>query len=364
MDEFLRQLLQKAIDQDASDIHIKPNGKIRFRVNGILHPTNVEATLPRIRSILQSVLREEKTKKLQADHELDYPISLDYNGQLHRFRANFFYTKGDPGIIIRCVEPLPPEFDNLSLPSQIKDIANAKSGIFFVTGPTGSGKSTTLAAILHIINKTKQYNIITIEDPIEYVHPDISSSVVQREVGIDTNTYETGMVSALRQDPDVILLGEIRSRETAQTAMSAAMAGHLVLTTMHTSSAVDAIERLLTFFPSEDQKIHRRNIAESLLGIACQRLIPGKKAPRVPVVEVLFNKGRVTPAIEDPTYKGDLGQILSESHAYGMQTFDQHLLNLVKNNEIKREIALDYATNAHNLEVQIRKLMQQSGIRS
>jgi twitching motility protein PilT len=251
-----------------------------------------------------------------------------------------------------------PSLETLGLPPIVAKLAQEQRGLILVTGPTGSGKTTTLGAMIDQINKTRACHIVTIEDPIEVVHPDQLASVAQREVGVDTDSFITAMRAAMRQDPDVILIGEMRDMETVQAALAAAETGHLVLSTLHTIDATETVNRIVDFFSPFQQQQIRVTLAGALRGILCQRLIPGKGGGRVPALEVMINNGRTAERILEPNRTGEIEQIVAEGGFYGMQTFDQSLIDLVKRDLVTVSDALEGASNRHDFEL----ALQQAGI--
>ncbi|HEX2029922.1 MAG TPA: type IV pilus twitching motility protein PilT, partial [Actinomycetota bacterium] len=243
------------------------------------------------------------------------------------------------------------KLEDLNLPPAIRELAEKPQGLVLVTGPTGSGKTTTLAAMIDHINSTREVHVVTIEDPIEVLHPDRLAAVSQRELGVDTDTFLSAIRAAMRQDPDVILVGEMRDPETVQAALSAAETGHLVLSTLHTIDATETVNRIVDFFPPFQQQQVRVTLAGSLRGILCQRLLPRAGSGRVPALEVMVSTGRVAERILDPLRTSEIEEVVREGSFYGMQTFDQALLELVRGQEVTVEDALEAASNPHDFRL-------------
>ena len=361
INKLIAPLLEAAVDNNASDIHIKPLAPPKLRINGKLAnvgPKDLSA-METSRLILNTMTESQKEdfKRLK---ELDYSIEVRNIG---RFRVNAYHGKDGIGLVARRVESVAKTLDELAVPPVLKDIASNLNGLILVTGATGSGKSTTLAGMIDLINISKKVNIVAIEDPIEIIHRDKKSSIVQREVGVDTHSFSAALRSSLRQDPDVILIGEMRDTETARIALTAAETGHLVLSTLHTTSAPDAIDRLIEMFPNEERNQVRYALASSLRAIICQRLIPtvegyaveGKPVKRVVVMEIMINKGRVSDAILDPT-SNDLTKIIGEGTAHGMQLFEDHLFQMASNGIITKATAMANSNRQQNLRQKLRSL--------
>jgi len=251
-----------------------------------------------------------------------------------------------------------PTFDELGLPPAVKDLADLPRGLILVTGPTGSGKTTTLACMIEHINTTKPCHILTIEEPIEVVHSDKVATINQREIGMDTESYAKAMRSAVRQDPDVILIGEMRDPDTVFAALAAGETGHLVLSTLHTTDAVETVNRIVDFFPPYQQHQVRVTLASVLRGIMCQRLVPRKDGGRVPAIEVMVNNGRIADRIVDSRRTPEITDIIAEGGFYGMQTFDQHLLQLVKDDVVSVEDAMIASSKPHDFTL----MLEQAGI--
>lgn len=346
-------ILQAAKQQGASDLHLKAGAPPRLRVNGKLYAVNLSRTLTDedMLDIARSTMKENEWQDFHARWEKDYSLTVEGVG---RFRVNAFHARGSIGMVMRRISPEPPTVQSLHLPESVCALGSQKNGFILVCGATGSGKSTTLAAIVNLINHTKSVHIVTIEDPIEYIHSDVRSVISQREVSSDTKSFADALHSALRQDPDVISLGEMRSEDTARTALTAAETGHLVMSTLHTTTAADSISRFLDFFSEGEQKQVRATLASSLRGVVCQRLLPtvdGKG--RVAAIEVLLNVGRVPDALMDPA-KYDLGELIAEGSSYGMQSFEDHLEALVLSGSISMETAMANTLHSHDFAIRMR----------
>jgi twitching motility protein PilT len=312
------------------------------RLDGQLVP--VEAPRPTeswMRMVMRSIVPQHLTAKFDTDHEIDFAFT---DPDLGRFRANTFLQRGHPTLAMRIVKSVIQNFEELNLPSQVANIASAPRGIVIVAGATGSGKSTTLAAMVEHVNQTACRHIITIEDPIEFVYTDKQSIIEQREVGLDTASYDMGLRHVLRQDPDVIVIGEMRDADSARAAMSAANIGRLVFTTLHTSDATQSIQRVLEFFPAAERDFARRLFGDTLHSVICQRLVRTTQSGTIPVVEILLNTPSIARLIETEQFDKVRGAIELGS-ADGMQTFDQVLVKLVKDGRISREEALANAAN-------------------
>ena len=353
----LKQMLEEMLSSRASDLHLRVGVKPYLRTDGMLRSIADEpVTLQSMEEMMKQILTEEQEKRFSQRNELDLALSVSKMG---RFRINFYRQRGTVGVAIRSVNTIIPSFEELNLPPVLKKLAENRRGLIILTGTTGSGKSTTLATMIDHINSTRAENILTVEDPIEYIHRNRKSIVAQREVGGDTESFVTALRHALRQDPDVILVGEIRDLETMSIALTAADTGHLVLTTLHTLNSVETVNRIISFFPPHQHQQIRLLLSATLKGIVCQRLLPRSDAPgRVPAVEVLVGTGLVKEYLVDPM-KTPLIVELIESGAvqYGMQSFDQSMMNLYKNGLISYEEALTQATNADDFELRVKGIV-------
>jgi twitching motility protein PilT len=275
-----------------------------------------------------------------------------------RFRVNVFRQRGSISLVMRRLRFGGPTFDELHLPDVVRSLAEEPRGLVLVTGPTGSGKTTTLAAMIEHINRTKQGHIVTIEDPIEVLFRDDQSSINQREVGNDTESFESALRAALRQDPDVILIGEMRDTDTVRAALQAAETGHLVLSTLHTVNATETVNRVLDFFPPHQQQQIRLTLAGALKGIVCQRLVPTADGGRIPSVEIMVNTGRIAERIADPDKTSQIHDLIAEGRFYGMVTFDQSLVALVSSGQVDAAAALETSSSPHDFQL----MLQQAGL--
>jgi len=356
--ELLTKIVEEALNNKASDIHIKVGVKprIRARKELITLESFPALTMNDLNEFVNYILKgkEDKKQKLLKEGQVD--TSASFPG-LARFRANIYYQRSTLGIALRYIPYEVPKFDTLGLPPVIKKLAlNYTSGLILVTGPTGSGKSTTLASLINEINNLLSKVIVTIEDPIEYLFRDKKSFIIQREVGEDTINFTAGLRAALREDPDVIMIGEIRDAETAKIALQAAETGHLVFSTMHTINAKETINRFIGMFPFENRDQIRMMLANALVGVISQRLLPRRdRKGVVPVVEILVNNPLIKEALLDPSKFDNINEYLEKGReVYGTQTFDQHLLELYRKSLIDARTAIEYAENPTDLELKMR----------
>ena len=348
----LLEALRLLIESDGSDIHLKAGSRPIFRVNGQLMPVErypelrPEDTLRVLRELLDD---PHKLAEFEREHEVDFAYSVP---GLSRFRVNAFRQRGSVSIAARAIPFSVRTIEELGLPPVIRELAAEERGLILLTGTTGSGKSTTLAAIVDQINRTRARHIVTIEDPIEYLHSDRMSIINQREVGMDTASFARAMRRVLRQDPDVILIGEMRDEETVRTALSAAETGHLVLSTVHTLDAPESVNRIIDFFPPHEQHQARAMLAGTLRGVVSQRMVPSAdRSGRVVVCEVLRMTGRAREMILDPEQTGRLREVIAEGAYYGMQTFDQALLAHYQAGRVTLEDALKAASSPHDFKL-------------
>jgi twitching motility protein PilT len=351
----LDNLLRESVRLEASDVHIKVGSPPFLRVDGHLQAWDGEPVTPAdTERIAFALLPKARADEFLEHHEADFAYTL---AGLGRFRVNVFRQRGSVGLVLRRVLPGIPSMEELGLPPIIRRLAEEQRGLVLVTGPTGSGKTTTLAAMIDHINEHQARHIVTIEDPIEVLHPDKRSIVNQREIGTDTDDFHNALKRVLRQDPDVILIGEMRDPETVWAALSAAETGHLVLSTLHTMGAVETITRIIDFFPPFQQQQVRMSVATSLKGIVSQRLLERADGHgRIPAMEVLVATGRVFDKIADSDQTHELEEIIAEGEFYGMQTFDQALRNLYEQGIVTRRDALATATNSHDLRLKLDQL--------
>jgi twitching motility protein PilT len=351
----LDRILVLLAELDGSDLHIKAGAPPRLRVAGSLRTLDDEPSFTdrETRELAESIMEPRILEVFNDRHEVDFAYSLPGTG---RFRVNAYYQRSSVALAMRRVRSGSTTVNELGLPDVVNRMAEEMRGLVLVTGPTGSGKTTTLAAMVDHINHLRSCHIVTIEDPVEYLHSDDLAAIDQREVGFDTDSFASAMRVVLRQDPDVILVGEMRDMETVSAALTAAETGHLVFSTLHTINATETINRIVDFFPTHQQTQVRVSLAGSLKGIICQRLIPtadGKN--RVPVLELLVVNGRIQQAIIDPLITGDIEGIVADGEYYGMTTFDQSLVTLVANGTIDLAEAMTTATNAHDLKVMLER---------
>jgi twitching motility protein PilT len=351
LEDYLRHLL----DRRGSDLHLKVGTSPTIRVDGRLQATPFPPlTAADTERLAYAVLTGPRADEFDATNEAD--VALDHPG-LGRFRVNVYRQRGTVALVARSVVPGIPSFGELGLPPVVARLAEERRGLVLVTGPTGSGKTTTIAAMLDHINANQAVNMVTIEDPIEVLHHDKQSIVSQREIGSDTAGFVEAMRRVLRQDPDVIFVGEMRDPETVWAALSAAETGHLVLSTLHTTNAVETVNRIVDFFPPHQHSQVRLSLATSLRGVLSQRLVSHASGEgRVPAVEVLVNTGRVFDRIVDPDASGDtIEMIMADGEYYGMQTFDQSLLALHRTGVIGLREAMAAATSPSDLRVALQR---------
>ncbi len=348
IDAALRQL----VEAGGSDLHLKVGAPPLVRVNGALGPLPGEAPLSAQdteRVVGEIVSNEEHRAEFERDGEADFAYAIE---GLARFRVNAFRQRGTVSLVMRAIPTKIKTVEQLGLPPVVSELAEESRGIILLTGTTGSGKSTTLAAIIDHINRTRAEHIVTIEDPIEFLHQDKQSILNQREVGSDTASFSRALRRVLRQDPDVILIGEMRDEETVHTALSAAETGHLVLSTLHTIDAPETVNRIVDFFPPHQQQQARAMVAGTLKGIISQRLVPTPdRRGRVAVCEILRMTGRAKDMIVDPEQTGRLREVIAEGEFYGMQTFDQALLHHVQAGRVSMEDAMRVATSPHDFKL-------------
>src|SRR5688572_13382831 len=350
----VNDLLKIAVDSDASDLHLKVGSYPMLRVRGMLVPAVADQRLTHedMVAMAATVLPTTHRERFKENHEIDLAYSVSGLG---RFRCNAFQQRGTIGMSFRVIPMKAATIDDLALPPVLKTIAAEERGLILVTGTTGSGKSTTLAGMIDEINTTRTAHIITIEDPIEYLQRDAKSIVNQREVGVDTNSFGHALRGALRQDPDVILVGEMRDFETIETALLAAETGHLVLSTLHTLDATETINRIIAVFPPHYQKQVRTQLASVLRAVISMRLMPridGKG--RVPAVEVLITTAFIRDCIMDKEKTHLIpGAIAQGTSQYGMQTFDQSIFNLFEQGHVSYEEALRWASNVDEFKLKV-----------
>ena len=342
----IKAILSVALQGGASDVHLKVGLPPLFRINGGLVPlkNGPRLTAEVLLGLVESMTSPEQLGHYHRDHELDFAFQLPTLG---RFRVNAFQQRGNPGMVLRVISNDIKSIDELGLPPVLRNVVEESRGLVLVTGATGSGKSTTLAALINQINMVRTSHIVTIEDPIEYVFRDKRSVINQREVGEDTRSFAVALRAALRQDPDVILVGEMRDQVTIETALNAAETGHLVLSTLHTVDASDTVSRIIGMFPPHQHNQIRLALAGNLRMIISQRLLKTANGRgRVAAMEILIATARIRELLEEEGRVMELREAIADGHAnYAMQTFDQHLMALLSRGSITREAALENCTN-------------------
>lgn len=355
-----KQMIQEMLNRRASDLHLRVGIRPMLRVDGALVSIDEQILVHEdIDKILSQILNDEQKERFHAKREMDLALSISKMG---RFRINLYKQRGTVGIAIRQVNTKVPGFEELNLPGVVKDIASNKRGLVIVTGTTGSGKSTTLASMVEHINGSRSENILTIEDPIEYIYRDKKSIISQREVGGDTESFPAALRHAFRQDPDIILVGEIRDADTMNIALTAADTGHLVLTTLHTLNAVETISRIISFFPPHQHQQIRLLLAGTLKAIICQRLLPRCDGPgRVPAVEALISTASIREAIIDPEKTATILDLIESGNIqYGMQSFDQSIMKLYRSGFISYEEAMIQCSNPDDFDLRVKGITSAS----
>jgi twitching motility protein PilT len=348
----IQELLSVMVEKRASDIHIKVGRPPLLRVNGSLQPMEMAAlTEAQVVDLAKQILTERQLQNFDLKNEID--TAYNWEG-VARFRANIFRQKSSTSMVMRIIPANIPSLEELDVPDVYRKVATSERGLVLVTGATGSGKSTSLAAMIHEINATSAEHIVTIEDPIEFVHKDKMSSVCQREVGLDTETFSSALRYLLRQDPDVILVGEMRDTETVRAAVSAAETGHMVFSTLHTMDAVQTLDRILDFFPSEQQPQIRQQLAVALKAVICQRLVlRADGTGRIPAAEVLIVTPVIRAMILENRFK-NIGQYIKDGDQVGMMSFDQCLIKLYRAGKITKEVALSNASSPAEIELALK----------
>ncbi|HUH43135.1 MAG: PilT/PilU family type 4a pilus ATPase [Sulfurimonas sp.] len=346
----VRGYLKKLIENGGSDLHVKSNGAIRARINGAIIPFSGSIFSYEEGMTLAKEILRGRYSELIRDKEVDLVYQFD---ELNRFRVNVFFQTDGPSFVFRVIPMKIPTIDEMKFPEMIRNFTKESRGLILVTGTTGSGKSTTLAAMIHEINMNYKKHVITIEDPIEFVHKDRGCIINQRSVGQDTLSFDRALRAALREDPDIILVGEMRDRETIELALHAADTGHLVFSTLHTIDAKETINRIIAIFPNEEQNRVRLSLAGVLKGVISQRLIPTKDDKRVAAMEILVK----TPTIEKLILENrdyEIREAIEKGRDhYKSQSFDQHILDIYNSGLITKERAKDYATSASDLELRM-----------
>jgi twitching motility protein PilT len=347
-------IFRAAIENGASDIHIKSGDMVRARIHGKLVPmTEQRLSQEQVKDLAMKLIPREKDRE-RIDELFDLDCSWGLPG-LGRFRVNILRQRGSFMVVMRTIPIDVPTFEDLKMPEVLRSIADAERGLILVTGITGAGKSSTQAAMVQHINKKFQKHIVTLENPIEFLHRDIKGSVTQRDIGTDTDSFQTGLRAALRQDPDVILIGEMRDTETIDTALKAAETGHVVISTLHTQNAFQTLTRLLAVFPRDEQEIIRIRLAESLHSVVSQRLLPKKEGKgRVVAVEVMLVTGTIRECILDASRTGEIPELIEEGRQhYGSQSFDQHLMDLVRDDQVEFDVARANANSPSDFDLKM-----------
>lgn len=351
MEEKLKLFLRTMISNGGSDLHLKSGAIPRVRLDGKLKLMGKdELKAEDVEGILRSIISAEQFQKLKVDKNLDFTYIL---GEDHRFRVNIFFQMDGLSAVFRIIPVKILSVEELKLPSVINKFTEIQRGLVLVTGVTGSGKSTTLAAMIDKVNRETNKHIITVEDPIEFIHKDRGCLVNQRAIGQDTHSFSDALRAALREDPDIILVGEMRDLETIDIALHAANTGHLVFSTLHTLDAKETIDRIVGMFAKEEQNRIRGSLASVLEGVISQRLIPTKKGGRIAGVEILFKTARIEQLIMENRDYEIPDALFEGKEIYGTQTFDQHLLDLLKEDKISEDIALEYASNPNDLKLKM-----------
>ncbi len=357
----MERIIKAAVDRGASDLHIKAGDVFRARIDGRLTPLTKQALTPEQTRAIALRLIPTEEDRARIDKIQDFDCSWGAQG-IGRFRVNILRQRSSFMIVMRVIPFEVPTFEKLRLPPVLQTIAHAERGMILVTGVTGSGKSSTMAALINHINATQHKHILSLENPIEFLHRDIKSSITQREIGVDTDSFKMGLRAALRQDPDVILIGEMRDAETIDTAMKAAETGHLLVSTLHTPDATSTVLRILAMFPPEEQEVVRVRLAEALYAVVSQRLLPRKNgAGRAAALEIMLNTPTIKDLILDKDRTGEIRDFIAEGREqYGMQTFDQCLADLVTNGEVEFEVALAAASRPSDFELKMKTFRRRS----
>lgn len=353
----MEKIIKAAVERGASDLHIKAGDVFRARIDGKLVPLTRQALSPEQTKAI--ALRFLPTEELRAriDDLQDYDCGWGVPG-IGRFRVNILRQRSSFMIVMRVIPFEVPTFASLKLPDVLERIADEERGMILVTGVTGSGKSSTMAAMVNRVNSNRSKHIVTLENPIEFLHRDLKGSVTQREVGVDTTSFSQGLRAALRQDPDVIMIGEMRDAETIDIAIKAAETGHLLISTLHTPDAQSTVSRIVAMFPPEEQEVARLRLSESLAAVVSQRLLPRADGRgRVVAAEVMIVTQTIRELIRDAGRMNEIRDYIAEGREqYGMQTFDQHLADLVSSGEVTFEVAMAAATRPSDFQLQVRTL--------
>lgn len=356
----MEQIVKAAVERGASDIHIKAGAPFFARIHGKLTPITKQALTPEQTKAIALHVMSVEEDKARIDKIQDYDCSWAVPG-VGRFRINIMKQRNSFMIVMRSIPLDVPTFDGLGLPQVMAKVAEAERGMILVTGVTGSGKSSTMAALINYMNQHENKHILTLENPIEFLHKDINCTVTQREIGSDTADFKMGLRAALRQDPDVIMIGELRDAETIDTAMKAAETGHLLISTLHTADAQSTILRMMAMFPPEEQEVVRIRLGESLAAVISQRLLR-KKPPlkgRAVAAEVMLNTATIKEMIIDGKHIGEIKDYIEQGkEQYGMQTFDQCLFDLVKDGQVTFDTAKAASSNPSDFELKMKMFAQ------
>jgi len=343
--------LKLMMDKNASDLFFSTGSTVNIKIEGVTMPINQHKLEPgQVKQIAYSVMNDQQKKTFEAEMEMNLALAVKDIG---RFRINVYRQRGEVAMVVRYIKSIIPSIEQLHLPAILRDLVMAPRGMVLLVGSTGSGKSTTLASMIDYRNSNSTGHILTIEDPIEYIHNHKKSVVDQREVGLDTLSYSNALKNAMREAPDVILIGEIRDRETMQHAIAYAETGHLCLSTLHANNAYQTMERIINFFPESSHEQLLKDLALNLRGVVAQRLLIGSDGKRIPACEILLN----TPYISELIEKGEIEKIhdlMEKSGDSGMQTFDQAIFARYKGKEVSLDEALDNAESRNNLQIMIR----------
>jgi len=356
--ELFNKILKAAVDSNASDLHIKVGTPVIFRISREL--ISIECPMPSLQwmnNVVEQITPPHMKKRLDEDREADFSY---YVPEIGRFRTNVFQQRGQWALAMRYVKSHVASFDDLGLPEQVRHIAEEHRGIVLVAGSTGSGKSTTLAAMIEHVNANFKKHIITLEDPIEFVFEDNQSVIEQREVGLDTSSFHHALKHVLRQDPDIIMLGEMRDDTSFAAAMSAADTGHLVVSTLHTTTAAQSITRILDFFKADEREQVRRQLAGTLRAVLCQRMVPTVTGRMTPAVEILINSPLIKKMLEENRLD-KISAVIEASADDGMVTFNQSLFQLVKAGKVTEKEALSKSSNPQALEMNFKGIFLNDG---
>jgi len=349
----MQELFKAAVERGASDIHIKAGDFMRARIHGELQPlTQQKLSVDQVKGIaLKLIPHQEDRDRFEQLHDYDCSWGLPGVG---RFRVNILKQRGSPMIVMRSIPIEIPSVEDLGLPPIVNRIAGLERGLVLVTGVTGSGKSSTMAAMIHWMNRNRRLHIVTLENPIEFLQRENQCSITQRDIGTDTESFESGLRSVLRQDPDVILIGEMRDKTTIETALKAAETGHLVISTLHTKNAVQTMSRIIAVFEPSEQEMIRVRLSESLQAVVSQRLVAKRQGGRVAAMEILLMTSTIRDCVRDPDRMEEIPELIEEGRShYGSQSFDQHLMELVKSNQVEFDVAKAAANNPSDFDLKM-----------